>query len=1279
MPENFQAQATSSNPQEPQANQIAQPAQPARDWSDLPAIIKDAVERHRAVLARHKQVRSDFEQGVKFRKEQLAAMSDTSAAEKLDQRAHGWPLVQNDSLQVENLKALDSVCGQLRSAISEEEALNKRKRLMEGAQSSERSASLSEHAKAETTENERLQAELQKLSEEDAQAKKTAAIVEEKNHVGVVGLAGLVLLVVLAIAGAWKIGLVAAILLWVIAGYLMTMQEKSAKIAKKLLETETARLNEESRRRMEALRVDASQQLAAMDAEHAEVMRDLRAKIDRAHSNTGEKRRAVLPVFERVAQRAKIFAAQCDLKPQAQTDAESETEKAIADSKAEWEKTWHALPPYLRGEWPDGGEPEGSFWKKPFEPQPATLPFFADGILSDGGGADAFQMPHLNVFMAGPAHEGRFVQMNTRGKKEDGESLLRTIVLQLALIHGKRAQFTFLAPPGEGLFPMQGVFRSLGLMRKPARAGDVSLRSALKEIIGDMDRIANDILHGESFEAARAKGRGAEERHEFVFAANFPWGYSNEECNDLVKIAGAGPRTGKYLFLHLSQKLQLDDKHGPPEGMWDSLHKLNPFILNLPKPPKFGKTDFPWDEGVEKCSANWLGTPRVLSAVLDSLKREAPKPVVKEEPKKPEAAPQPPPLKPRPLPAWETLQMPDGIWTEKAGQKVEAVVGYDAENNPLTVWFDSENCAHGILAGNPGSGKSTFFQLFLTSLALRYSPEEVNFYLIDGKQGASLGILRGIPHTRAIAMRAPAELMRNVLAEVKDEMDKRNNALTEAGVTSITKYWEKVPDGRRRFPIIILLIDEYGVLYQGNDADAIGDAADNLGLLARQGRSAGIRLFLGSQFSGDLKGGRLTKAEQILGNIHLRAAMRMGAGTYVQEVDREGRDLAKKLTEQGQILLNDHGGADGFNRFGKVLHVDEEKMKAALQSVADKAKTAGFAVKPLVFNGNTPPLFIENSQLAALLAEPEQPGANRMEEIALKPENEGGFGIDTWAAGMGSMIFWAGQQLKIGKQAQVMLMRNPGENIFILGNGPHIAHGILAAFLCAGALNKARIFVSENTPPRNAWSDLLKTCVEQLSSATGRADMHHATPDRAGTTALLDQWGAELSRRAQLADAGAEQPWILFISEADRLQFIFRELNPKYNAYEDTETSRKLDLILDKGPALGMHVVMTASRWGQKPQLSVFDKKMACFNHRLLIPGIDDASCQNFMGWNRAPVFQTDSDEKSACVFYKNMENPALGGKFRPYRTERTGRPVEWETQFSTIAAKLAAWTKGEK
>jgi HSP90 family molecular chaperone len=61
---------------------------------------------------------------------------------------------------------------------------------------------------------------------------------------------------------------------------------------------------------------------------------------------------------------------------------------------------------------------------------------------------------------------------------------------------------------------------------------------------------------------------------------------------------------------------------------------------------------------------------------------------------------------------------------------------------------------HALIAGKTGSGKSTLLHALITNLALWYSPDEVEFYLVDFKKGVEFKTYatHRLPHARVVAV-----------------------------------------------------------------------------------------------------------------------------------------------------------------------------------------------------------------------------------------------------------------------------------------------------------------------------------------------------------------------------------------------------------------------------------------------------------------------------------------------------------------------------------------------
>ena len=67
--------------------------------------------------------------------------------------------------------------------------------------------------------------------------------------------------------------------------------------------------------------------------------------------------------------------------------------------------------------------------------------------------------------------------------------------------------------------------------------------------------------------------------------------------------------------------------------------------------------------------------------------------------------------------------------------------------NPYSI--DFADGGHFAVCGSVVSGKSTFLQTLLYSFAVKYSPEFVNFYILDFSSGM-LSIFENLPHTGGV-------------------------------------------------------------------------------------------------------------------------------------------------------------------------------------------------------------------------------------------------------------------------------------------------------------------------------------------------------------------------------------------------------------------------------------------------------------------------------------------------------------------------------------------------
>jgi hypothetical protein len=87
---------------------------------------------------------------------------------------------------------------------------------------------------------------------------------------------------------------------------------------------------------------------------------------------------------------------------------------------------------------------------------------------------------------------------------------------------------------------------------------------------------------------------------------------------------------------------------------------------------------------------------------------------------------------------------PQTDWSGDSRQEIRAPIGLMGAMDKLEFWFgenqDGQIVSHGLLAGATGSGKSFTLHASIISLAMQYSPDELELYLLDFKEGVEFQI-----------------------------------------------------------------------------------------------------------------------------------------------------------------------------------------------------------------------------------------------------------------------------------------------------------------------------------------------------------------------------------------------------------------------------------------------------------------------------------------------------------------------------------------------------------
>jgi S-DNA-T family DNA segregation ATPase FtsK/SpoIIIE len=154
----------------------------------------------------------------------------------------------------------------------------------------------------------------------------------------------------------------------------------------------------------------------------------------------------------------------------------------------------------------------------------------------------------------------------------------------------------------------------------------------------------------------------------------------------------------------------------------------------------------------------------------------------------------------------------------------------------LVIDFD-ESDGHLWLMGGPGSGKDMSLVTLLMSLALTYTPDEVQFYMVEMGAG-ELVPLEGLPHTGAM-IRPQAqekERLERLLGFFDAEMDRR-----------IAQAAKSESDSVQLLPVLFLVINNYAEFRA-----SFPDESERINRYVRDGKAAGIHILVTTNRAAEL-------------------------------------------------------------------------------------------------------------------------------------------------------------------------------------------------------------------------------------------------------------------------------------------------------------------------------------------------------------------------------------------------------------------------------------------
>ena len=154
---------------------------------------------------------------------------------------------------------------------------------------------------------------------------------------------------------------------------------------------------------------------------------------------------------------------------------------------------------------------------------------------------------------------------------------------------------------------------------------------------------------------------------------------------------------------------------------------------------------------------------------------------------------------------------------------------------------------HGLVVGATGSGKSELLRTIVAGLAATHPPEQLAFVLVDFKGGAAFADLARLPHVAGLItnLHADVSMVDRALAALQGELARRQRLLHLAGNQPDLRAYtaRRAADPRLEpLPSLLVVVDEFGELLAARP-----EFLDLFGAVGRVGRSLGMHLLLASQ------------------------------------------------------------------------------------------------------------------------------------------------------------------------------------------------------------------------------------------------------------------------------------------------------------------------------------------------------------------------------------------------------------------------------------------------
>ena len=836
-------------------------------------------------------------------------------------------------------------------------------------------------------------------------------------------------------------------------------------------------------------------------------------------------------------------------------------------------------------------------------------------------------------------------------------SCLQSLAVRLmATFPVRKMRAVFIDPAGMGNnFPFKNFPEFIVGPKVYTRSDEI--REQLRSLTVHIEQVIQKYLSADysSIEQFNQAKSFIKEPYRYVFIADFPAGFDNtSSLEDLKSLLINGPKAGVYVVLHLDESLEKPRNFDyrafadyctrmAPSG---DLHNGKPLFqmnLNRQRQVNIMLDDLPSNEQINM----------IASLVTTTLKNV--------------------PLETVPFSELQPSQ--EEAWSLKSDTEIRTPIGVSGALDRLEFWIgqgeEGRIASQGILAGKPGAGKSYTLHAIIINLASRYSPDELEMYLLDFKEGvefqvyvdplrsestdpsAELDESRALPHAKVISIESDREFGLSVLERVQQEIQRRGQKFTSVGIASLKDFRAKQTNVR--MPRILIVIDEFQYMFLNND-----EITRKLNVIfediARRGRAFGIHLLLATQSPNVPNMNNL-----IYSFIDLRMVQQMDKPTAARVLAEGNVDAIDLIERPGEIIYNANGGKNGHNVFGHIVDMSLDVRKESLMNIQGFAKDHEFTrPEPLIlFNGKQATKLKRNPQLQQLTRMDDWLTSRELNKQVIKDKE--------WTLEEFPTVAWLGESMKIGGHIHTTFRRRSRNNMLMIGSSEQSIFGMLGAITlslahCYTPNSVSFEIMDLSTPDEDQPWTYLTT---QLRDAIGNLfemNIGKRNPDKNNNISryqtILHKVNDELERRQGIRKDNPDetnfgQPifFICAIGALERAQDL-RPVMGQRNE-EPSEDGKTLIKIVSGGSELGIHTILWLDSTTSFLRISADNKGwLTYFDNRVAL-----AMAAEF---SRLMIGEIYAQELSSLQAYYRDESKGSLQKFKPYAVPTEAEIIEY-------------------